>query len=423
VSVQEFRDDDSGYLRWVSVNPRGFVINIRRNLNPIDARTHHASCRTISGENPRAGPWTGMYIKLCSADVGALDQWATEHLSGPITGCRVCESQSNPNSRRAAPSTNQHKTAVSRSSTLSAPARPGEIRGPTADQPSISVWADDYIRFERRPVWQEALRKDIRAKLRRIEASPGQVLHATFFGQKHPAADVENLLLYNIDDTGASFAGATRRGLRFEVGGRVPASPTGDQYRYGYRYELMSRSGDFRNWHEGCELVSWDWIDLGAFSGPKKLEQVWLAIVRSGVRCASPSRSPGTPFAVRTTIRAPHGATLTLGYLIKGIIDGVVCAFQALTDISTVTELALRVSGLLCAPAAEIEAHLLNQEKAVLGSVPRLLHGRSKGVIWAPDDSLCLAGELLAEQPSTSTWAIKGRIVELVPAAGAHTNQ
>jgi hypothetical protein len=65
-----------GYLRWVSANRLGFVINIRRNLNPIDARTHHASCRSISGENPRAGPWTGMYIKLCSADIGALDQWA-----------------------------------------------------------------------------------------------------------------------------------------------------------------------------------------------------------------------------------------------------------------------------------------------------------------------------------------------------------
>jgi hypothetical protein len=184
----------------------------------------------------------------------------------------------------------------------------------------------------------------------------------------------------------------------------------------------MSRSAGFGNWHEGRELVSWDWIDLGAFAGEKKLEQVWLAIVRAGIRCASPCRSPGTPFAVRTTIRAPHGATLTLGYLIKGIFDGVVCAFQAHTDISTVTELAVRVSGLLCAPAVEIEAHLLNQEKAVPGSVPRLQHRRSQGVIWAPDDSFCLAGELLAEQPTSSTWAIKGRIVELVAATRANTD-
>jgi hypothetical protein len=171
------------------------------------------------------------------------------------------------------------------------------VHGPTADQPSIAVSADDYIHFERRPVWQEELRKDIRAKLRRIEASPGQVLYATFFGQKHPAADVENLLLYNIDDTGASFAGATRHGVRFELGRRVPTSPTGDQYPYGYRYELISRSAGFRNWHEGRELVSWDWIDLGAFAGEKKLEQVW-------------SRSSAQVYAARPRAARPAGHSL-----------------------------------------------------------------------------------------------------------------
>ena len=93
-----------------------------------------------------------------------------------------------------------------------------------------------------------------------------------------------------------------------------------------------------------------------------------------------------------------------------------VCAFQAHTDRSNIAELATRVSRHLQAPSAEIETLLLREENAVLGTVPRLLRARGKGVIWSPADDLCLAGELLAEQPAASTWAIKGAILELRPA-------
>jgi hypothetical protein len=119
------------------------------------------------------------------------------------------------------------------------------------------------------------------------------------------------------------------------------------------------------------------------------------------------------PFAVRLRIRAPQQVRPVLGYLVKGVFDGVVCAFRAHTDGSNVAELAARVSRNVPAPPTEIEALLLDLDKAVLGSVPRLLHLRGEGVIWSPADDLCVAGELLAEQPTSSRWAIKGKIVEL----------
>lgn len=73
-----------------------------------------------------------------------------------------------------------------------------EILGP-ADGAVVEAWADDYIRFERRPVWQEQLRTEIRSCCRHLDPSAEQVLHATFFGRKLPNADVENVLLYYID--------------------------------------------------------------------------------------------------------------------------------------------------------------------------------------------------------------------------------
>jgi hypothetical protein len=90
-TVQIFRDDDDGYLAWVGSYPTGFVVNIQRSGNPSDARLHHATCRTVSGTNPRRGPWTGAYVKACSADLASLDAWAIQHVGSPTTRCGTCQ--------------------------------------------------------------------------------------------------------------------------------------------------------------------------------------------------------------------------------------------------------------------------------------------------------------------------------------------
>jgi hypothetical protein len=59
VNIVIFRDDDRGYLAWVAANPRGFVMNIHRSLNPSDARVHRARCWTIAGEPTHGKIWTG----------------------------------------------------------------------------------------------------------------------------------------------------------------------------------------------------------------------------------------------------------------------------------------------------------------------------------------------------------------------------
>jgi hypothetical protein len=89
--VNVFRDNDDGYLAWVNSHPTGFVINIQRSGNPSDARLHHATCRNISGINPRRGPWTGPYVKACSSDLASLDAWAGDHVGSPITRCGTCQ--------------------------------------------------------------------------------------------------------------------------------------------------------------------------------------------------------------------------------------------------------------------------------------------------------------------------------------------
>jgi hypothetical protein len=156
-------------------------------------------------------------------------------------------------------------------------------------------------------------------------------------------------------------------------------------------------------------------VELGSFTGEKKLEQVWLALSRAAVHISWPVRSPDAPFCVRVRIRPPLGKTPALAPLLKGIFDGVICAFQAHSDRMSAHDVAARVAANLPATVPEIETLLLDRDRAVLGTVPRLLHARDRGVAWAPADDLCIAGELLAEEPTGEGWSISGEIREIAP--------
>jgi hypothetical protein len=59
MSAREFRDDDTGYLAWLSTHPDGYVINIARSHSVTEARVHRAGCRTISGKIPAGGSGPG----------------------------------------------------------------------------------------------------------------------------------------------------------------------------------------------------------------------------------------------------------------------------------------------------------------------------------------------------------------------------
>jgi hypothetical protein len=133
------------------------------------------------------------------------------------------------------------------------------------------------------------------------------------------------------------------------------------------------------------------------------------------VRLGGVPRNAETPFAVRIAVQSPAGVTPKLGYLVKGIVDGVVCAVQAQTNRTGLADIAARISRLVPTPPDEIAALLTSQARAVLGVVPRLVHLRSAGVIWAPADDRCVAGELLAEEAAGPTWRIMGRIFEVSP--------
>lgn len=281
-----------------------------------------------------------------------------------------------------------------------------EIHGPSEGNAVVEAWADDYIRFDHRPPWQDELRDEIRSRCRLLEPSAGQVLQAAVFGAKPSNSDVDNLVLYNI----GSFAAAGRNGIRFEYGAMPPLAPSGTPYRFCYRYALVPRSRRLASFD--CE-----WVDLGSFAEEIKLAKVWLALARGfkaeRVQVFMPAIEPEKAFAVNVEIRPPRGKKYVLGNLQKPIFDGVICAFHAHTDTAVLTEVAPRIAENLPAQPEEIEGLLRDQGRAVLGEVERLVAPYGSGVKWYPSDHWCTAGELLAAEAADDRWAIKGNVVEV----------
>lgn len=394
-------DDEDAYLQWLARHSGGYVINILRGFKPTGAKLHHATCRTISGQPAKGQRFIGDYWKICATTTAELDQLASGALGRVVDRCRVCH-----------PAGPALQTLSTESTETAAATTDGRfiIEGPIPGN-TVKAWADDYIRFEHLPQWQKDLRHEIRSRCAQLKPLPGQVLEATFHGTKPPNADVENLAIYNVD----SFSTAGRYGIRFELGDTVPEGPNGTEYPYAYRYALAKKDDPFVHWQKERELASFDWIDVADLKAGKELAPVWLALWRGQVTTSQKVIAPDTPFGLSIEVRPPAGRRRVLGGMVKGVVDGVICALQTHTERPVSGTVLERLSLSLKVEPEEIEKYLCDPSRAVLGEVRRLVYPYRSGVKWDPSDHWCVAGQLLdvEPKPGETSWAIKGTVFEL----------
>ena len=72
-----FDGDDAGYLDWLARNPYGYVVNVRRRLDPEYVVLHRATCGSISATLV-AGAYTERdYVKLCGRSFADVCQAPT----------------------------------------------------------------------------------------------------------------------------------------------------------------------------------------------------------------------------------------------------------------------------------------------------------------------------------------------------------
>jgi hypothetical protein len=171
----------------------------------------------------------------------------------------------------------------------------------------------------------------------------------------------------------------------------------------------------FTHWNQGKTLATFGWTGVEGFKSGKPLAPVWLAVWRGRAQPSSQTMAHDAVFGVRVEVRPPYGHEPVWGGLVKGIVDGVICAFNAHTDQTVLPEAVTRLATTLPAQPEEIDGYLRRKDWAVLGEVYRLVAPYRSGVKWDPADHRCVAGEVLATpaEPGDSCWTIKGKIFEL----------
>lgn len=86
--IRVIMDDDGGFFDWLDGNPDGYFINTERSPKPTYLVLHVASCSHF--DRSPSVRWTKDYVKVCSIDRRALEEWAADSVGGEVTLCRTC---------------------------------------------------------------------------------------------------------------------------------------------------------------------------------------------------------------------------------------------------------------------------------------------------------------------------------------------
>lgn len=296
------------------------------------------------------------------------------------------------------------------------------VEGPTGRPPTVSAWANRYVSFEPKHADQLGLRAELRARIAKLESAPDHVLHATFTGPLPRGADVENALFYNLDLDGRCFRRSSRRGLRFEHDpGRPPPLADGRSFACSYRYSIQPREADrLQCWVRSRHLATIDAVTVDLETGSGLADRVWLAVRRSRTNSAT-RRSADAPFAVELVVHPPRDTQPEPARLLKGLLDGVVAAFQAHGDQTTLGEVTTRIAERVQASSTDVRELLADSRDASLGIVPRLLVPWGKTVQWDPSDDKLVAGAVLVAPPAGESWRLSGEVLAVEPRPLAST--
>ena len=85
-----FVNNDKAYLRWLTQNPEGLVVNSYLHPSPDYLILHRANCGTISTAARTNWTTTG-FIKVCSLNKDELENWAKREVGGQLHHCQICK--------------------------------------------------------------------------------------------------------------------------------------------------------------------------------------------------------------------------------------------------------------------------------------------------------------------------------------------
>lgn len=267
------------------------------------------------------------------------------------------------------------------------------------DDRSCVVRSRTAVRFEACGDALE-LRAALRSGLEGLRYGPREGLSCVLYGALPARADVENLLLYNIDSSGGRSAGAAQ--ISFE---QVPSR--GD-WPYTYAYRVSPPTTGFAHYAEHRVIARVGPAVVADGSSDRLLDRVWLAVnAQDAVRALA---EPRGPLALRLRVALPRRPNRGIAGMIKGIFDGVVAALAV--DAGSSTESITRLAARHGFSFDEI-AGFLRAGPAPLGAT-RLLDARgATSVHWRPPDDQLVAGALALVERPAARLTLEGELIEV----------
>lgn len=150
-----------------------------------------------------------------------------------------------------------------------------EVEGPSENSRAVYAWANRSIPFQHLSDSAQTLRAELRGRIARLTAGSDELLSATYIGTKDPRADIENILLYNIDMDGGCFQRSTRRGVRFQLAtGSTHHAASDRRWPCLYEYRVVPADSLFEHWIPTRQLARFEGLGLGSVTGRLPREQV-----------------------------------------------------------------------------------------------------------------------------------------------------
>lgn len=204
---------------------------------------------------------------------------------------------------------------------------------------SVEIRSNFSVRHDNLKPEEYRLKCHIKEKLDKLRAVKGEILIATYGGERPKGSDIENLLFYNIG-TGA-FSKVFQSSKKKQVAFKMDSTSQENQSSHKYKYEVVS-SKVVEALGRKALIAKWNGITIGR-TLPQKPDEYYAALRSVTIRKANDSRDEPhenevirhgseqceTFFGIKIELIVPDSKkSIHPVSVMKHLLDGVICAFH-----------------------------------------------------------------------------------------------
>ena len=211
---------------------------------------------------------------------------------------------------------------------------------------SVEIRSNFSVRHDNLKPEEYRLKCHIKEKLDKLRAVKGEILIATYGGERPKGSDIENLLFYNIGTGAFSKVFQSSKEMK-QVAFKMDSTSQENQSSHKYKYEVVcSKNVEKDNLCGKTLIAKWNGITIGR-TLPQKPDEYYAALRSVTVRKTNDSRDKPhenevirygseqceTFFGIKIELIVPDSKkNIHPVSVMKHLLDGVICAFHGEKD-------------------------------------------------------------------------------------------